>query len=795
MDIGNAIYVIYTSGSTGRPKGVVNTHSGLCNRLRWMQQIYPLSAQDCVLQKTSSVFDVSVWEFLWPLVVGARLVLAQPHRQGDSEYLSELISKERITTAHFVPSMLAQWLDDPEAANCRGLKRVIASVEELPLSLQKRFYEMLPDCELHNLYGPTEASIDVTAWPCDRTQESGPVPIGRPIANTQMYVLDEGMQAVPVGVAGELYIGGAGLARGYLNRPGLTAERFVPDPLSGNRGARLYRTGDIGRWLPEGQLEYLGRRDDQVKIRGYRIELGEAEALLRGCAGVRDAVVLALGEGAERRLAGYVQWEGEPLSWTELRRRMLERAPEYMVPQSWVAVEQWPLTVNGKLDRRALPAPEAGRDESLEYVAPRTPTEEILAGIWQQVLGVQRVGIHDNFFALGGDSIQSLQVVAIARDKGLQLNVQQLFLHQSISSLAAEASPLAKRVQRHSLDRKKIIPLTPTQHWFFEQAFEHPEHWNQSVFFEIPRTVTPEILESAIRYLIDHHDVFSLAFVSRANGQYKQQYKAHASDLLPFRRYDFSGLAEEAQLTALKYETSLLQAAMDFSAPPLLQAGWFDLGNRGCRLFFAIHHLLIDGVSWRILLRDLQTLSRQFVLGEELNLLPPSNTFADWADTLTEYTASSDMMTELPFWRRLSEYPHQPLWPDLARRKNSEASRSFETITLPSEETDLLLRQVLPHCHAVIDEVLLAALSRALNRLYGARTILMDLESHGRQLSINDLDLSGTIGWFTALYPVSLTVAEGDPIAHLSSVKQRLRAIPQNGIGYGILRFLHPLEG
>jgi amino acid adenylation domain-containing protein len=415
----HAAYVIYTSGSTGRPKGVPNTHRGIVNRLDWMQKAYGLGADDVVLQKTPASFDVSVWEFFWPLVTGARLVLARPGGHKDPAYLRDIIVAEGVTTAHFVPSMLAVFL--PEGVEgCLSLRRVICSGEELPVAVARDFLRRLPACELHNLYGPTEAAVDVTSWPCDSAAlaEAATVPIGRPIQNMRLYVLDNRSAPVPVGVPGELHIAGVGLARGYLNRPELTAEKFVPNPY-GEPGSRLYRTGDLARWRADGTLEYLGRIDHQVKLRGLRIELGEIESVLRNQAQVRDAVVIVREDvPGDKRLVAYLLAESE----TEpdpaaLRTVLKEGLPDYMVPTAFVTLGAFPTTPNGKLDRKALPAPTTTRSADRGRVEPSTDTERLVASLWSEVLGVDDVGAEDDFFDLGGHSMLATQVVAKLRQR------------------------------------------------------------------------------------------------------------------------------------------------------------------------------------------------------------------------------------------------------------------------------------------------------------------------------------------------------------------------------------------
>ncbi|SDI21682.1 amino acid adenylation domain-containing protein [Pseudomonas sp. BS3767] len=433
-------YVIYTSGSTGKPKGVANQHDGVVNRLWWAKSEYRIGAEDRVLQKTPFGFDVSVWEIFLPLLAGAQLVMARPGGHQDPHYLMEVIERRSISMLHFVPSMLQAFVNQTPAGRCSTLKRVLCSGEALPHALLLQGQAHFPKSELHNLYGPTEAAIDVTAWHYVAEQDIGIVPIGRPIANTQIYLLDAHGQPVPIGVSGEIHIGGIGVARGYLNRPELTAERFLEDPFSTEPAARMYRSGDLGRWLADGNIEYLGRNDDQVKLRGYRIELGEIESQLAGCPGVREAVVLAREHrpGDKRLVAYLTAQEGVVLSATQLREQLSQGLAEYMIPSAFVTLTRFPLTPNGKLDRRALPAPEDDAYASRGYEAPVGEIEHALAEIWQALLGLERVGRHDHFFELGGHSLLAVQLVSCLRQRfQVEVALGDLFMHPTICELAA----------------------------------------------------------------------------------------------------------------------------------------------------------------------------------------------------------------------------------------------------------------------------------------------------------------------------------------------------------------------
>ena len=430
-------YVIFTSGSTGRPKGAANAHRGVLNRLFWMQEAYGLTADDAVLQKTPFSFDVSVWEFFWPLMTGARLVVARPEGHRDPAYLAGLIERERVTTVHFVPSMLAAFLDGADAARCASLRRVVCSGEALAAELVARFHARMPSsAELHNLYGPTEAAVDVTYHPCARGDLRRTIPIGRPVANTQIHVLEPSGQPAPVGVPGELHIGGVQVGLGYLGRPALTAEKFVPDPFSATPGARLYRTGDRARWTAEGVIEYLGRLDFQVKVRGLRIELGEIEAALVAHPSVREAVVaVRTAPAGDPLLVAYVV--GDEVDADALRDHLKRGLPEYMVPAAFVALDALPLSPNGKLDRRALPDADFAAS-AREFVAPRTPVERVIAGIWAELLRHERVGVMDDFFALGGHSLLAVQAAARAQDAfGVEIPLGYVFSQPTVGGLAA----------------------------------------------------------------------------------------------------------------------------------------------------------------------------------------------------------------------------------------------------------------------------------------------------------------------------------------------------------------------
>ncbi|HDQ4501886.1 non-ribosomal peptide synthase/polyketide synthase [Pseudomonas aeruginosa] len=766
LDGENLAYVIYTSGSTGKPKGAGNRHSALSNRLCWMQQAYGLGVGDTVLQKTPFSFDVSVWEFFWPLMSGARLVVAAPGDHRDPAKLVALINREGVDTLHFVPSMLQAFLQDEDVASCTSLKRIVCSGEALPADAQQQVFAKLPQAGLYNLYGPTEAAIDVTHWTCVEEGKDA-VPIGRPIANLACYILDGNLEPVPVGVLGELYLAGQGLARGYHQRPGLTAERFVASPFVA--GERMYRTGDLARYRADGVIEYAGRIDHQVKLRGLRIELGEIEARLLEHPWVREAAVLAV-DG--KQLVGYVVLESEGGDWREaLAAHLAASLPEYMVPAQWLALERMPLSPNGKLDRKALPAPEVSVAQA-GYSAPRNAVERTLAEIWQDLLGVERVGLDDNFFSLGGDSIVSIQVVSRARQAGLQLSPRDLFQHQNIRSLALAAKAGAATAEQGPASGE--VALAPVQRWFFEQSIPNRQHWNQSLLLQARQPLDGDRLGRALERLQAQHDALRLRF-REERGAWHQAYAEQAGEPL-WRRQAGS---EEA-LLALCEEA---QRSLDLEQGPLLRALLVDMADGSQRLLLVIHHLAVDGVSWRILLEDLQRLYADL----DADLGPRSSSYQAWSRHLHEQAGAR--LDELDYWQaQLHDAPHARPCENPQGALENRHERKL-VLTLDAERTRQLLQEAPAAYRTQVNDLLLTALARATCRWSGDASVLVQLEGHGREDLGEAIDLSRTVGWFTSLFPLRLTPA-ADLGESLKAIKEQLRGVPDKGVGYGLLRYL-----
>ncbi|MEH2095023.1 amino acid adenylation domain-containing protein, partial [Nostoc sp.] len=658
----NLAYIIYTSGSTGKPKGAINTHLGICNRLLWMQQAYQLTEIDCVLQKTPFSFDVSVWEFFWPLLTGARLVVAKPGGHRDSGYLVNLILEQQVTTLHFVPSMLQIFLEEPGLKDCSSLKRVICSGEPLPKELQERFFACL-GCQLHNLYGPTEAAIDVTFWECQSESNLKTVPIGRPISNTQIYILDQNLQPVPVGVPGELHIGGAGLAKGYLNRPELTQEKFIPNPFSGSRRAgeqrsrgtgerrrkiaqspasspRLYKTGDLARYLPDGDIEYLGRIDNQVKIRGFRIELGEIEAALSQHQDVQTSVVIVREDNrGDKRLVAYIVPQPQITPTVSVLRSFLkEKLPEYMVPSAIVILESLPLTSNGKIDRRALPAPELSSELSDKYVTPRTPLEEILAQIWIQVLKIELVGRHDNFFELGGHSLLATQLISRMRSSlKVELPLRSLFAAPTIAELA----PLIQQLQQQDLElaAPPILPrannaelclsFAQQRLWFLDQFESNSSFYNIPIGLRLVGTVNVVALVQSLEAIIHRHEALRTNFFT-VDGQATQIIQTATNWSVAV--VDLQHLStSEQEITAQQLVQQQALLPFDLANEALFRTTLMILSETEQWLLVCMHHIVSDGWSIGVFVQELQALYNAYSQGQPSPLTPLPIQYADFA--------------------------------------------------------------------------------------------------------------------------------------------------------------------
>nr|UYH37519.1 amino acid adenylation domain-containing protein [Myxococcaceae bacterium MCy9487] len=784
-------YVIYTSGSTGQPKGAMNCHRAVANRLLWMQHTYRLAPDDCVLQKTPFSFDVSVWEFFWPLLCGARLVIARPGGHQDSSYLAHLIHRQRITTLHFVPSMLRAFLEHPDLSGCSSLRRVFCSGEGLPAELQSRFSLRLSS-QLHNLYGPTEAAIDVTAWHCSLPSPTPIVPLGSPVANTQVYVLDSHLRPVPPGVPGELFLAGIQLARGYLHRPALTAERFIPDPISPRPGSRLYRTGDLARWLPSGVLEFLGRLDDQIKLRGLRIELGEIEAVLSLHPAVSQCVVLARSDSPDRlQLVAYLAPRTDSAVIPhELQQFLLGKLPDYMVPAFFVLMEAIPLSPNGKVDRRALPAPILDPQSRAEPSAqPRSPTEEALATIWGHVLGMERIGLNDNFFELGGDSILGIRIITAARAIGLELALPLLFQHQTLQALALAAEqgpnsiPERPRLQPFGLvppeERERLpsgledaYPLATLQAGMLFHSELRPDTpvYHDVFSYHLRAQLDADKLLQAIRELIHQHPILRTGF---ALSGFKQPLQCVHTQAEPSVGFAELGHLEPPEQDAAVEEWSLRERAtpFDWARPPLLRFQVHRRGPEGFTLSLGFHHAILDGWSVATLITELlQRYLGLMGLNAGAPQPPLRQHYRDFI-ALEQQALASD--AHKAFWKeRLAEMnpARLPRWPG---DRSAKVGTQGELEVPISDALSQGLRKLAGTAGVPIKSVLLAAHLKVLRLLSEQRRVMTGIVAHGR---MEEVDGERVMGLFLNTLPFVMELPAGTWIELARQVFQVERA-------------------
>lgn len=785
-------YVLFTSGSTGRPKGVAVEHRQLVDYVLGVVERLEIGAGWSFAVVSTFAADLGNTSIFPALTTGGCLHVVSAARASDPDGLGALFVEEGIDCLKIVPSHLGALLSGTVPSQVIPRRLLVLGGEKSSWELVREVRRLAPGCRVVNHYGPTESTVGVTVRPVEAGEEgAGTIPLGRPLPNAAAYVLDRNGEPLPAGVAGELCLGGAGLARGYLGQPGWTAERFVPDPFGGLSGARLYRTGDLVRHSPAGELEFLGRVDHQVKLRGFRIELGEIEAVLRGRSEVREAVAVVReeGSGGGRLVAYVVGRPGQPADGSALLGFLRQALPEYMVPAALVVLPALPLTANGKVDRRALPAPETGQAARMSYVAPRTEMEASLAEIWASVLGIEKIGVADNFFELGGDSILAIQVIARANRAGLALQPRQIFQHQTIADLAPLAGSGGTAIAGTGEVRGEV-ELTPIQRWFFEQRFADPHHWNQSVLLRMEETLDTAVLEGAVRHLLAHHDALRMRFTAKSDDWRQVCAPMDWEGPVPVERIDLSTV--EVPEAALEQAAAAAQASLDLSNGPLIRVTLFDLGaGRGSRLLLAVHHLVVDGVSWRILLEDLETAVRQLTGGEAVELPPRTTSFQTWAQRLAEHAASGALEEEAAYWAAVAETRSVSLPVDLPDGESSIGSTRAVSCWLDAEETHALLQEVPAAYHTQINDVLLAGLALALGS-----PLVVELEGHGREDLFADVDLTRTVGWFTTHFPVLLDAGQnGDPGESLKRVKEQLRQVPQRGIGYGLLGSrLHPVQ-
>ena len=814
-------HVIYTSGSTGRAKGIEITHRNVL-RLVKNSNVLTFTPDDICLHYASIAFDAATWEIWGALLNGAKLVLAPPGHL-DPEQFGQLVRSQSISHAFLTTALFHTMVEfNPEAMGF--LKVAMTGGEVVNAARVRDLLSAHPHLRFINFYGPSENTTITTTYTTQNAEDiSRSVSIGRPVSNTQVYILDQNLRPLPVGMVGELCTAGDGVARGYRFKPELTRKAFVPNPFAKvyGHGPVLYRTGDVARFRVDGSIEFLGRQDHQVKIRGHRIELGEVEAAIKQAGGkvhdcaLRDVVVRAQKSERGSQLVAWVVLD-EPAQLEMLKTTVAEFLPAYMVPTFWTCIEKLPLTPNGKVDHRALPQPE--RSHAPQRL-PQSETEKTLAQIWENLLGIPQVGLHDNFFALGGDSILSIQVVSRAKRAGIRFSTKQLFENQTIAELANVAGSAESLIAQQDAVTQNAA-LTPIQHWFYEHSFAHAEHWNMSLLLQpaadlhseadIQQAITTT--EQAMRALVKQHDMLRAYYPKEKSP--KEQYPAekHPQGEQQYLPLDWQHPLMQSMFSveALSLEEGALdealrnaQASLDLETGPLFRAIWYKIGGQH-RLLIVAHHLIIDGVSWRILLEDLALAMGQQAEGKAIDLGRKTTAFPHWAERLWQFAHEESVLAQKAYWQGIEREDVACIQADLADTtalQNLAKHTQSQTFLLDAERTEQLLRQVPKAFNTEISDLLLAALVETLNNInheQGQQSgkQLIALEGHGREFLGEQWDTSRTLGWFTTLYPVLLQ-SEGENWGQkIKALKQQLREVPGNGLAYGLLRYQqqHMLE-
>lgn len=784
----NLAYVIYTSGSTGNPKGVMVEHVGMMNHIQAKINDLNMTGKSIVAQNAYHCFDISVWQFAAALALGGKTVIYPDDVILEPEnFLSQLI-KHQVSILEVVPTYLSVMLDlvDLNYREMDKLHYILVTGETIKSGLVHRWFEKYPGIKMINAYGPTEASDDITHYLMEETPTVERIPIGKPLQNLNIYIVDRNMKLRPLFVTGEILVSGVGVGRGYFNDEEKTKQVFTGDPFQQETSQRLYKTGDLGRWLPDGTIDFLGRKDFQVKIKGYRIELGEIESHMAALTGVKEVVVIDRDDNSGNKyLCAYLT--GQKPEVPHIKESLQQRLPDYMIPTHFVKLEEMPLNPNGKVDRKALPDPETSGFKTT-YQAPRSEIEETLVKIWSEFLRVDQIGINDNFFELGGDSIKAIQISARMTREMLKIKIGDLFLNPTIKELAKRAQRLERVIDQGIVQGE--VMLTPIQQWLFQSNFTHLHHLNMSVMVSREEGFDESIVRQVFTKILTHHDALRMRYDIKDDSivQENRGVDGNLFDLRVFYLLEDIDIQEE-----IKKRANHIQRGIDLKNGPLVKLGLFKT-NRGDHLLIVIHHLVVDGVSWRILLEDFSIGYTQLEKGKEIKLPDKTDPFKYWAGQLNEYAKSKDVLKELQYWKSLEETPIEPLPKklDISKEKNTLKESEIIMMTLDKNETEKLMKEVHWAYNTEINDILLTALGKAIKDWSGIDRILINLEGHGRESIIN-VDISRTVGWFTTLYPVILDMSQSEQLSYeIKFIKETLRHIPNKGIGYGILRYLTP---
>ncbi len=782
----NLAYIIYTSGSTGVPKGTLIEHQGLVNYICWAKKMYIKQDREVFPLYSSIAFDLTITTIFTPIISGNEIIIYPENK--DEYVLYTIIKEKKATVLKLTPSHLSL-LKDLSNINS-SVKRLIVGGENLKTNLAKKIYESFGgNIEIFNEYGPTETVVGCMIYKYNPEKDKGiSIPIGKPADNVQIYILDKDQKPMPFGGIGEIYISGDGLSRGYLKKEELTSEKFIENPFI--KGRKMYRTGDIAKWLPEYNIEYIDRIDNQLKIRGYRIELMEIEANILAYEGISDVtIILEKKENDTVELIAYIVAPNE-ISITVLNDYISEKLPHYMVPNHYIKIEKLPVTINGKVDKAALSNYKSRAIE--ECVLPENKMEKILLDICCDVLGVRSIGVNHNFFHIGGDSIKAILVSTQLQNLNLKLEISKIFEYPIIRDLSKFIEVNKKEVDQGVIEGE--VKLTPIQYWFFNQNNTDINHYNQSIILHNKNGFDEIAVKKTFEKIIHHHDILRTVFILE-EGQIVQSNKGLDCELFDYRFINFDNKTNYAErIEEVAFD---LQRSINIEKGPLIKLGLFRTID-GDHLLIIMHHLIVDGVSWRIILEDFINGYKHLMNNADISFPRKTTSYREWAEKLYDYAQSKELLDEVVYWKRIEKQPISYLKKDNIVNERKQKDSEIVEISLSQEQTNKLLKEVNQAYNTEISDILLTALGLTVKEFISGDQVIVSLEGHGREEIISDVDMTRTVGWFTSIYPVVLDMSELNDISlQIRTIKETMRSIPKKGIGYGILKHLtvHKLKG
>jgi len=766
-------YVIYTSGTTGNPKGVMVEHKALVNLCYWHNDCYNVTENDRSTKYAGVAFDASLWEIFPYLISGSTIHIIDEKIKLDVDKLNKYFEENEITIS-FLPTQICEQFMEIDN---KSLRILLTGGDKLQRYIPRGY-------KLFNNYGPTENTVVSTYFQIDKKYNN--IPIGRPISNTDIYILDKNNKLQPVGVWGELFIAGKSLARGYINNPKMTDEKFIENHFV--LGTRMYKTGDVARWLPDGNIEFGGRIDEQVKVRGFRIELGEIQRQLLKHEDIKEAIVISKKDNSGNNSIGAYITSDKVVNIPEINRYLLIGLPQYMIPSYIMQIEEVPLTANGKVDKKTLPQYEVLTEQNRKCIAPRNKTEEILVEVWKDVLGIkdENISIDDNFFTIGGDSIKAIQISSRIQKYGLKLNVADLLRLAEIQLI----SPYIKKIDIIA-DQSAVegeVALTSIQKWFFENEFESMNHFNHSISLFKKEGFDRGILTEVFTEILLHHDALRMIYIKQ-DGKIKQFNRGTDERLFDFYTFDLDNEANPEDF--IESESGIIQRSIDLENGPLVKVALFTSLQRGDYLLIIVHHLIMDGVSWRILIEDFNIGYEMCEAGQKIRFQDKTCSFKEWSKNLNEYAQSKEILDQIDYWSNLEQSHIKIIPKDYETNDFTMKNSKVVEMILPEEYTNKLLKDAVKSYNLDINDILISALGCMMKEWTGEERFAINLEGHGRE-NINSLvSVERTIGWFTSMFPVVIDISECDEISKVIKVtKETLRNIPNKGMGYGVIKYL-----